>query len=152
MTKSTMFKIVDWKNDTPHTLFHGVSRSRKLPFNKWITAEEKMVRDGSNQERYLSGFHVLPTVKDCLEYLKKFRNTQDKAIVRCWVRSVRRKERSPSPVYLAKEILILYREIYGIRKSPEQAATKFTMYLAIKQWIPWNFRSAGIKRPEELIS
>lgn len=83
---------------------------------RWVQAEEKMVRDGSNQERYLSGFHVLPTVDDCLEYLKKFKSTEGKAIVECWVRGIWKKKRSPSPVYLASEINILRK----VKETTEQ--------------------------------
>ena len=78
------YKIVDLNdNQEPRTLFHGVGGNRTLSFGEWVDAEQKMVRDGSSPTWYLSGFHVLKTVQECIDYLTKFKNVENKAIVRC---------------------------------------------------------------------
>lgn len=99
-----MFKIVDWK-DGPRTLFHGLNGSKDLPIGKWVRADIKMVRDGVGTA-YMSGWHVMPSLQDCLDYLSRFKNVRDKAIVSCLVSGTRHKEHSPSPVFLAENILI----------------------------------------------
>lgn len=102
----TMYKIVDWI-EGPKTLFHGVGGSKLLEVGKWITAVKKMVSDGSRQQPYLSGFHVMPTLQSCIDYLQKFRNTEHKAVITCEVKGVREKPQASGPVFLADKIKIL---------------------------------------------
>lgn len=98
------YKIVDLEDGKPKTLFHGYNGERSIPFNKWIQAEVKTVSDGSRGTPYLSGFHILRTVDDCLKYLEKFQNMAPKAIVKCNARSIWPKRHSRDPVFLAKYI------------------------------------------------
>ena len=92
------------------TLFHGIAGSRQLPVGKWLKAVKKMVSDGSGTE-YLSGFHVLKTLKDCEEYLKKFRNVKTKKIISIQARGLRRKTHSRHPVFLASYMKICLEQI-----------------------------------------
>ena len=102
-----MYKIVDWKDNVPCTLFHGINGSKKMPIDKWVAADKKMVTDGSRQNKYLSGFHVMPTVESCISYLEKFKNVVDKAIVSCEVKKIRPKPQASGPVFLADKIKVI---------------------------------------------
>jgi hypothetical protein len=99
------YKIVDYDNNKIKTLFHGLNGSKIIPIKEWIKADKKMVRDGAGS-MYLSGWHVIPSVELCLEYLKRFTNIQNKAIVKCKCKKVSKKEKSKSQVYLANYIYI----------------------------------------------
>lgn len=102
------YKIVEMKNDQPHTLFHGVEGSRKLSYDEWYKAENKMVVDGGNQKPYLSAFHILLTLEDAEEYLKKFKKPRELKIVPCMIRGkMRPKRRSPSNVFLVDEVRLI---------------------------------------------
>ena len=101
------YRICEKKGDEYFTLFHGVGGSRKLEFGRWIIADRKMVIDGSDGTEYLSGFNVLPTWKDCNEYLRNFRSGKDLRIVGVATGNVRPKLHSRAPVLLADEIFLL---------------------------------------------
>ena len=103
------YKIVEKHPDGGiKTLFHGVNRSRTIPKGKWLEAEEKMVRDGSCQTYYLSGWHILKTEEDAVEYLKRFKKRLELlSIVPCEAEEVRPKAHSNAPVFLAKRIRLL---------------------------------------------
>ncbi len=102
---SVYYKIVEWKNDAPHTLFHGLNRSRKLPVDKWITAEQKIVDDGGRP--YVSGFHVFMFRENAEDYLKRFRAPKDRRIVACLAKTIWQKPTNEL-VWLAERIKILY--------------------------------------------
>ena len=88
-------------------LFHGLDGSRIIPENQWLVAEEKMVRDGTSKTYYLSGWHVLLERQHAVDYLKAFKNRLDKLrIIKVLVKDIRPKEHSPSPVFLAKEMML----------------------------------------------
>lgn len=101
-----MYKIVKVKEDGLYTLYHsyvGKKRTKKLQFGKWMLAEVKEVRDGSNSRYYLSGFHVLPDLETAKEYKKKFKQ-KGLGIIPVEVKGVRKKPNSVS--FLAEEIKI----------------------------------------------
>lgn len=105
MTKGRLaYKIVETHQDGRlRTLFHGHEGSRVIPMRRWLRAKEVMVTDGSRQEHYLSGWHVLPTRKAATAYLTAFtRRLNRLRIVPCRVRVTRRKPGSPHPVMLAR--------------------------------------------------
>jgi len=105
--ETVWYKIVDIKNDKVLTLFHGVNGSKTLPKNQWVKAEKKIVSDGKST-KYLSGFHVVPSHEESVEYLKMFKNVKYKKIIPVFVRGeVRKKEHSPSNIWLADEIFII---------------------------------------------
>lgn len=101
-----MYKIVDKVDGQYKTLFHGVNGSKVLENNKWLKAEVKTVIDGSNGTPYESGWHVLKTVHEAGAYLKNFTSTENKRIVKCKVRKIRKKEHSRNNVYLTDWIFI----------------------------------------------
>ena len=87
------------------TLFHGLNGSRTLPTDKWLTAVEKMVGDGTSKTRYLSGFHILESYEDCEEYLTYFKTPKNRVIVPCLAKgNIRPKSHSRHPVFLSKQI------------------------------------------------
>lgn len=102
------FKIVEVDGDNYKTLFHGVNGSRTLPCCKWIKAAKKEVTDGDARtaKRYTSGFHVLKTKVDTTRYLKKFKRTDNKIVIRVIARGLRPKEHSKMSVFLADEIYL----------------------------------------------
>ena len=99
------YKIVDVVNGDVKTLFHGVQGSRTLPLDTWLTAEKKMVQDGKGK-MYLSGFHIMQSLEDSIEYLKRFRNNKNKAVVLVSTEKEWKKEHSPSNVWLCEKIKI----------------------------------------------
>ena len=88
------------------TLFHGIKGSRILPINKWICADLKLVSEGVNGKKYLSGFHSLKTLEECKVYSKKFKNRQNRYFVQIEIKGIRTKEHSSSDVYLSKYMKI----------------------------------------------
>lgn len=103
----TYFKIVKVKEDGLYTLYHGYpgksKRLKRLQFGKWLKAEVKLVRDGSNSRYYESGFHVLPSYEEAKDYKKKFKQ-KGLGIIPVECKNVRPKPNSVS--YLAEEIKI----------------------------------------------
>lgn len=100
------YKIFDERADAPHTLFHGIDRTKKMPLNKWIIATVKHVTDGSGTTVYRSGFHIMGSIEDCAAYLKRFKNLEHKVIVEVEATNLWPKWHSPSPVWLAEQIMI----------------------------------------------
>ena len=107
MTKSTIgYRILDYDGEVFKTLFHGLNGSRKLKTGRWLKAERKLVSDGTSNKRYESGFHILPSMLDCMIYARKFRHFQNRVLVKIKYRGGRPKEHSRHPVILADEMLI----------------------------------------------
>ena len=101
------YKIVEKHCNDFKTLFHGINGSKKIPFNEWIEADEKMVKDGTSNTSYLSGWHVLLNEHDANEYIKSFSRRLDKLeIIKVMVKEIREKTHSRSPVFLAKHLMI----------------------------------------------
>jgi len=106
MTEVVYKIVVDgkycWK-----TLFYGIKRSRFLPFEKWLKADKKMVKDGSGGQEYLSGIHCFKDFDVAINYLSKFRTTTGtgKRVIECFAKHLRQKPTNKD-VYLADEIFI----------------------------------------------
>jgi hypothetical protein len=101
------WKIMEERDGMPCTLFHGVNGSRTIPLNTWVDADMKEVSDGSSATTYMSGWHLLPTREDCVEYLRKFKNLRDKVIVHVgFSGKVWPKSHSRSEVFLAERLFI----------------------------------------------
>ena len=75
------WKIVDEHKKSPHTLYHGLRGAKKLGIGRYLTAERKIVRDGSGNAYYESAFHVLANLKDAVKYLNRFKNLGTKRLV-----------------------------------------------------------------------
>jgi hypothetical protein len=105
--EKTWYKIVEVdKSGKIKSLFHGTNGSRFLQINSWLTADIKLAKDGSSKTRYLAGWHIIPTYKECKEYLTKFKNLYNKKIVKCRAKVIWPKTHSKSNVFLSKYIFI----------------------------------------------
>ena len=98
----TYYKIVDYIDSKRKTLFHGLNGSKIIETGKWLKADIKPVKDGTSKTTYLSGWHIVPTEQECHDYLKKFKNIDNKAIIRVLAKNLRPKAHSPANVYLAE--------------------------------------------------
>ena len=94
------------KDFAPQTLFHGVQGSKKIEFDKLYEADIKEVSNPgkTNGLTFTSGFHVLPTKEELLEYKKRFTAT-DIRVCKVYVDGFRDKPRSKSK--LSNEMLVL---------------------------------------------
>ncbi|MCA1799776.1 MAG: hypothetical protein LC650_00595 [Actinobacteria bacterium] len=89
------WRLFEEKDGNLHTLFHGLGGSRLIPEGHWLEALIKPVRDGANQERYDSGWHVFAD-ESGLEYLGRFRNPRRLVAVQVEARCLRPKPTNPS--------------------------------------------------------
>jgi hypothetical protein len=106
------WRIVEVKNGQYHTLFHGIpteegKRSRRLPLNEWLTAEEKMVSYGRGSPEMLSGFNVILSKSGCEAYLSRFKDHRELKVVKCVAQELRPKPRASSEVWLARKLMIV---------------------------------------------
>lgn len=101
---SEVYKIVEPYEEGYKTLFRGTNGTRNLPFDEWLKADKRMVRDGSGGKLYLSGFHVFKSENDACNYIGRFRRP-DRHIIKCLAKDLRKKPTNKI-VWLADEILI----------------------------------------------
>jgi len=81
------YRLIETDGKVVKSLFHGTNGSRTLPFNQWISADKKIVRDGSAGKEYYSGFHFVETKEKMRVFFDKFfRNKHGRVIVPCKVR------------------------------------------------------------------
>ena len=93
------WKIFEVEDGNVKTLFHGVNGSKSIRRVEIVSADEKMVIDGTNGTEYLSGFHVLLAKSVAEEYMKSFRKRTEKLrILPVFVGDLRKKEHSRSEV------------------------------------------------------
>jgi len=89
------------KNQMPRVLFHGFplngKRTRTIPLDKWIQAEEKPVYNPGKYAvgtQFISGWHVLPTREILEAYTKRFAHPEELYICRVFVKNVYPKPKS----------------------------------------------------------
>lgn len=85
-------------------LFHAHNGSSVVPFNQWIEAKQKWVKEGSGR-RYRSGFHFFRSPNDTDRFNKLTKNKY--WILRIRVEGIRQKPRS-SESWLARRIFVPY--------------------------------------------
>jgi hypothetical protein len=110
LDNSVMYRIFELKNGQYHSLFHGTTGSRALPVGQWIDADIKPVKNpGTSVGVFLSGFHVVRSLEDARNYLKKFKNkaSQNYRLMAVQVGEVRRKPHATSEVMLTDKIKLL---------------------------------------------
>lgn len=104
------YKIMDFsENSGVKTLFHANEGSKVIPTKEWVSASKhELVSDGSNNTKYMSGWHVFETLKEAREYLlKAFKNLHNKVIVECFcMGDIRPKDHSRANVWLCQQIYI----------------------------------------------
>lgn len=122
------YKIMDYSEKGPKSLFHANNGSKLIPMREWIEASRyELVSDGSGKyggtnTKYMSGWHLFYTYTEAKEYLfKNFKNICNKLIVTCWAYGdLRRKEHSRGNVWLAQFLYledILFHQMEGYRKN-----------------------------------
>lgn len=94
-------------NDKKHwrTLYHGIEHTTFFPYDEWIKAEKKVVKDGSYGREYLSGFHCFKSLEIASQYLSRFKNADSMSILKCLAKGLTVKPTNVD-VYLADEIFI----------------------------------------------
>ncbi len=114
MNVKRYFRVFEVKEDLPHTIFHGVRRSKKLSLDEWIESETKNVRDGSKGKVYKSGFHVIEDVCETIDFFvsrfKIFKNRVIAAVDIDIDAGIWPKKHSKGNVFLAKMMLIQEKE------------------------------------------
>lgn len=87
------YRLLRVKDGKPHTLFHGFHGSRQLAQDKVLRAVKRPVQNPGkkNGRVFTSGWHVLPTKGECLDYLTRFKDTSDLVVCRVGVAVTREK-------------------------------------------------------------
>jgi len=88
------FRLVEFKNDMPHTLFHGINKSRVLRVGEWLEADVRLVNDNGGQS-YMGGFHFLYDLEEMREYMTRFTKPRDLRVVRMLAKDVWPKPTNP---------------------------------------------------------
>jgi hypothetical protein len=90
------YRILENVNGRPHTLFHGLAGRRALPLDIVLRADVKPVTNPGKKEGkvFQSGFHVLLSKEECLDYLTRFKANRDLRVVKVYVDATRQKPRS----------------------------------------------------------
>lgn len=78
-----------------------------MVMNTWLEADVRVVHDGTKGTPYLSGWHIIPTNDEALEYISKFKKRRENLkIIKVWAKDIWSKKHSPSSIYLARWIYI----------------------------------------------
>jgi hypothetical protein len=111
--KQVVYKIILAEGKT---LFKGINGSRTIPFNQWLIADKKPVKDKyPDGKEYMSGFHVFLDRDTAEEYLRRFRKPVERVIVKCLARGLREKPTNSS-VHLADELYIDGNQLIMVNK------------------------------------
>jgi hypothetical protein len=92
------YRLLRVRDGKPTTLFHGFEGSKVLPLDADLRAVEKPVHNpgkrNSGSPGFISGWHVLPTKEECVDYLGRFTAKEDIVVCRVEVAATRDKPRS----------------------------------------------------------
>ena len=76
------YKIVEKYNGGIRALFHGTNGTRHFPIGEWMTAQiRENAKDGTSKNTYRSGYHVLESYDDCVNYLSNFKRRLDDLVI-----------------------------------------------------------------------
>lgn len=95
------------KNGLPMTLFHGVNGKRELKLDDWLLANKRWVTNPGKKgegRRFRAGFHVVPTLDEIVDYLRRFKHPEELVVCKVGVPSTRPKP--GSKVLLADRMFI----------------------------------------------
>ena len=86
-----MYKVFTESPDgQPQFLFHGVGGSRRVPLDRWLAAEVKWAREGSNPH-YWTAFHCYRSLDAVGRWLRRCRIRTGRVVVRVEVAATRPK-------------------------------------------------------------
>jgi hypothetical protein len=85
-------------------LFHAHNKSSIVPRGQWLEAKAKLVREGSRQKKYRSGFHFFPMDADITLFQTLTKNKYE--VVEVEVKHFRKKPRSSVGSYLARYLYV----------------------------------------------
>ena len=100
-----VYKVFLLENGILKNLFRGIEGTRTIKFNTWLEAEKKMSVDGSGQQPYLTGIHVLKNKQKAIDYLENFRTDKSRIVIPCKAKGLRQKPTNED-VYLADYIYV----------------------------------------------
>lgn len=100
-----VYKVFLYEGNTLKNLFRGIEGTRTIKFDTWLKAEKKMGVDGSGQEPYLTGIHVLKNKQKAINYLDNFRTEKNRVVIPCYAKGLRQKPTNKD-VYLADYIFV----------------------------------------------
>ena len=75
----------------PTLIMRGLRGSRDIPLNTDLTAEKRIVRDGSGKNWYESGFHVYKTIKLLKQFVATLKIKKDRVAAKVAVSELRPK-------------------------------------------------------------
>lgn len=76
------YKIVEYDKGKLKSLFHGTNGTRIMEQHTWLEAQiRENAKDGTSKTTYKSGWHVLPTLDECKDYLSRFTKRLDKLVI-----------------------------------------------------------------------
>ena len=103
------YKIVEKKHGNVLTLFHANFGSRIMPVGEWIECQvREQAKDGTSKTTYRSGFHILPSYDEALEYLQRFKSPRHLAIFEVqYPDNFWEKTHSPSNTRLADRMMLI---------------------------------------------
>ena len=124
------YKIVELDKGKLKSLFHGTNGTRIMEAHTWLEAQiREEAKDGTSKTTYRSGWHTLPTLDECKEYLSRFTKRLDKLVIveveiggDIW-----EKEHSPSNVLLSTRMKI-NDVVYKHSDELEEAITRMKNY------------------------
>jgi hypothetical protein len=124
------YKIVELDKGKLKSLFHGTNGTRIMEAHTWLEAQvREEVKDGTSKTTYRSGWHTLPTLGECKDYLSRFTKRLDKLVIveveidgDIW-----EKEHSPSNVLLSTRMKI-NDVVYKHSDELEEAITRMKNY------------------------
>ena len=104
------YKIVEKVEDGLYKyLFHD--RRRRIKDGDTLIAEKKMVYESYNKDGskklYMSGIHVIETEELCRKYLKRFKDTSTKTIIKCKAFDYVKKPKGNPGVLLADKVTVI---------------------------------------------
>jgi hypothetical protein len=104
MTVALHWRLFEVRDGDLYTLFHGIDGSRYVPEGEWLTASDKLVRDGTGDKWYPGGFHVFAD-ESGLKYLGRFRKPRKLVAVQVEVEGLTPKPTNPS-ILLARRMRV----------------------------------------------
>jgi len=112
------YKIVEKNKATGRYKFLFHDRTKDFKVGDELIATKKMVYEAYNKKTkekilYLSGIHVIETLDLCQKYLKRFKNKNNKTILKVQAFNFTKKPNGRPGVFLADKIEII-EEIFFI--------------------------------------